>query len=64
MAVLTLPRPCSAAGSKVYPLAASDDPPAMEFISASGHSFNTIHANDATFYEEIHSVIDREHLDM
>jgi hypothetical protein len=51
-------------GLKVYPLAASDDPPAMEFISASGHSFNTIHANDATFYEEVHSVIDREHIDV
>jgi hypothetical protein len=51
-------------GLKVYPLAAADDPPAMEFISGSGHSFNTIHANDATFYEEIHSVIDREHIDV
>ena len=36
----------------------------MQFISASGRSFNTIHANDATFYDELHSVIDREHIDV
>lgn len=47
-------------GLKIYPLAQADDPPAMEFISATGMEFNTIHANDAGFYEELHAVIDRE----
>ncbi|HUV19084.1 MAG TPA: DUF1254 domain-containing protein [Ilumatobacteraceae bacterium] len=49
-------------GLRVYPLSASDNPPAMEFISTQGKHFNTIHSNDATFYEELHAVIDREHL--
>jgi hypothetical protein len=51
-------------GLRVYRLAASPDPPSMEFISGSGRNVNTIHANDATFYEELHSVIDREHIDV
>jgi hypothetical protein len=51
-------------GLRVYPLASADDPPAMEFISGSGHHFNTIHSNDATFYEELHAVIDREPIDV
>lgn len=32
----------------------------MEFIKGSGHLFNTIHANNVEFYEELHTVIDRE----
>jgi len=51
-------------GLRVYPLSASDNPPAMEFISTHGEHFNTIHSNDSTFYEELHAVIDREHLDV
>ncbi|CCV14362.1 DUF1254 domain-containing protein [Mesorhizobium sp. STM 4661] len=51
-------------GLKVYPLASADKPPAMEFISASGKVFNTIHANDFQFYEELHTVIDREPVTM
>ena len=47
-------------GLRIYPLAAADDPPAMQFISASGQVFNTIHSNDSSFYEELHTVIDRE----
>jgi len=49
-------------GLRVYPLVDAAAPPAMEFISGSGRSFNTIHANDETIYEELHAVIDREHL--
>jgi hypothetical protein len=48
-------------GLRVYPLSAAADPPAMEFISGSRREVNTIHANDRTFYEELHAVIDREH---
>jgi len=47
-------------GLKVYPLSQAAKPPAMEFISASGKVFNTIHANDFEFYEELHTVIERE----
>ena len=51
-------------GLKIYPLAQREDPPAMEFISASGHSFNTIHANDFDFYTELAQVIAHEPLDL
>jgi len=49
---------------KVYPLAQKDNPPAMEFISGSGKSFNTIHDNDFHFYEHINAVIQEEPLEM
>jgi hypothetical protein len=32
----------------------------MEFISMSGKEFNTIHSNDATFFNELNEVIQRE----
>jgi hypothetical protein len=51
-------------GLKIYPLAKAADPPAMEFINASKKAFNTIHSNDYNFYEELHSVIDREPIEM
>ena len=48
-------------GLRVYPLSAAAAPPAMEFLSASGKTFNTIHANDERIFRELHAVIDREH---
>ncbi|HRV94421.1 MAG TPA: DUF1254 domain-containing protein [Anaerolineae bacterium] len=45
---------------KVYPLSKIDNPPAMEFINGSESTINTVHANNFEFYEELHSVIDRE----
>ena len=51
-------------GLKVYPLAKADDPPAMEFINASNTAFNTVHANSFEFFEELHSVIEREPIAM
>jgi hypothetical protein len=51
-------------GLKIYPLAQAGKAPAMEFISASGKAFNTIHANTYEFYEELHTVIEREPVDM
>ena len=51
-------------GLRVYPLAQAEDPPTMEFISGTGRSVNTIHANDAGIYEELHAVIDREPVDL
>ena len=49
---------------KVYPLAQKDNPPKMEFISASRKSYNTIHANNFEFYEELQTVIEREPIEM
>ena len=51
-------------GLKIYPLAKADDPPAMEFINASNTAFNTVHANSFEFFEELHSVIEREPIAM
>nr|WP_319392131.1 DUF1254 domain-containing protein [uncultured Desulfobacter sp.] len=45
---------------QVYPLAQKDNPPKMVITSGSGISYNTIHANDFTFYEEIHEVLEKE----
>lgn len=47
-------------GFKVYPLAGKSSPPPMQFVSMSEKSFNTIHANDYAFYEELHTVVERE----
>ena len=51
-------------GVKIYPLHRRDDPPMMEFINGSTQSFNTIHANNVEFYDELHTVIDREPVEM
>jgi hypothetical protein len=44
----------------IYLLSRAGHPPAMEFVSGSKKVFNTIHANDFDFYEELHTVIERE----
>ena len=51
-------------GLKIYPLTKAANPPEMEFISGSGKSFNTVHANTFEFYEELQTVIDREPVEM
>ncbi len=51
-------------GLKVYPLSDKDDPKKMEFVDASGKIFNTIHANNYDFYEELANVIEREPISM
>ena len=50
-------------GLKVYPLSQKENPPRMEFIEGSKISFNTIHANNYKFFEEINNVIQREPVD-
>ena len=45
---------------RVYPLAQKDNPPKMTFINVSGKPFNTIHAMDAHFFDEVNSVVQRE----
>ena len=49
-------------GLRVYPLSDVDAPPEMEFISLSEQAFNTIHANDVSFFDELDAVIQREPL--
>lgn len=49
---------------RIYPLAQKDSPPAMEFVSGTGKSFNTIHTNDFHFYEHVNEVIQEEPLEM
>jgi hypothetical protein len=49
---------------KVYPLSMADNPPPMNFINGSNKSFNTVHHNDYTFYEEINKTIQEEPLEM
>src|SRR5262245_12539139 len=46
--------------AKVYPLSAAANPPPMKFVNVSGKTFNTIHANDITFYEEINELVQAE----
>ena len=50
-------------GFRVYPLARASSPPAMTFVNMSSKSFNTIHANDARFFEEVAHVVQEEPLD-
>ena len=46
--------------AKVYPLSEADNPPPMTFINTSGKVFNTIHANDFHFYEEVNDIVQYE----
>ena len=45
---------------RIYPLAQAANPPAMKFVNVSGKAFNTIHANDFRFYEEVNQVVQEE----
>jgi len=49
---------------KVYPLSQKDNPPQMEFVNGSKQLFNTIHANNFHFYEEINDLIQEESMEM
>ncbi|GAB2525798.1 DUF1254 domain-containing protein [Microbulbifer agarilyticus] len=51
-------------GLRIYPYSERNNPPKMEFISLSGLPFNTIHANNYDFYEEVSEVIQREPVSM
>jgi len=46
--------------AKVYPLAEAANPPPMTFKNVSGKVFNTIHANDFHFYEEVNDIVQYE----
>ncbi len=45
---------------KVYPLSQKDNPKEVEYISASGKAFNTIHTNDYSFYEHLDHLVQEE----
>lgn len=46
--------------AKVYPLAKANNPPTMKFLNVSGKAFNTIHANDFSFFEEVNHIVQEE----
>ena len=45
---------------KVYLLSEADNPPPMTFINGSSKEFNTVHANDFRFYEEVNAIVQYE----
>jgi hypothetical protein len=51
------------AKARVYPLAAAANPPPPTFVNISGKQFNTVHANDFHFYEELNTVVQHEPAD-
>jgi hypothetical protein len=48
------------ANTHIYPLADRDNPPEQKFVNVSGQHFNTIHANDFSYFEEVAQVISEE----
>lgn len=45
---------------RLYPLSQADNPPAQKFVNVSGLQYNTVHANDFHFFEEMNAVIQHE----
>ena len=50
-------------GFRCYPLVQAQDPPEQKYLDLSGRQFNTIHANNGYFYEEINAVVQYEPAD-
>ena len=46
--------------TRIYPLAQADDPPETGFVNMAEASFNGIHANDFSFYDEVNDIIQEE----
>lgn len=51
------------AKAAVFPLSQAAKPPASNFVNLSGVKFNTISANDYSFYEELNAVVQNEPAD-
>ena len=51
------------AKANVFPLSRASDPPPATFVNVSGKKFNTISANDFSFYEELNAVVQNEPAD-
>ena len=47
-------------GLRLYPYSQKDNPPQMSFIKAGEKVFNTVHANNFEFFNELNTVIQRE----
>ena len=45
---------------RLYPLSQADNPPPQKFVNVSGKQYNTVHANDFHFFEEMNAVIQEE----
>ena len=46
--------------SKFYPLSDAADPPPVDFVNIAAFHFNTVHANDFSFYEEVNTIVQEE----
>jgi hypothetical protein len=51
------------AKAAVFPLSRATNPPATSFVNVSGVKFNTISANDFSFYRELNAVVQNEPAD-
>jgi hypothetical protein len=51
------------ANFRAYPLARATSRPAMRFVNISGASFNSVFANDITFFDQVSQVVEEEPLD-
>jgi hypothetical protein len=51
------------AGFRLYPLSQVGNPPKQVFHNLSGKKFNTVHANDFKFFEELNAVVQYEPAD-
>jgi hypothetical protein len=45
---------------RIYLLSEAANPPQMKFINTSGVPFNTVHANNFKFYEEVNEIVQEE----
>ena len=45
---------------KIYPLKEAERPPPNQFVDISGRAFNTVHANDFSYFEAIHTLVQEE----
>lgn len=45
---------------RVYPLAASTSPPAMEFLNGSGHDIDTLFPDNVKFFEQLAMIVEEE----
>jgi hypothetical protein len=48
---------------RVYPLALAANPPIMKFVNYSGEDFNTVFANDTSFFSQVAAVVREEPLE-
>jgi hypothetical protein len=48
------------AKTRLYPISAAANPPAQKFVNISGLKFNTVHANNFKFFEELNEVVQYE----